>query len=65
MGITLICPNLNCGRTIVVQETARGQVVRCAHCSQLFLVPIKNTPDVPAPAPEAAEASGKGSRGGR
>jgi hypothetical protein len=39
MGVTLICPNLSCGRTIIVPEQARGKVVRCAHCNQPFMVP--------------------------
>ena len=40
MPITMICPNLNCRQTVVAPETARGKVVRCAHCKQLFMVPI-------------------------
>jgi LSD1 subclass zinc finger protein len=35
----MICPNLQCGRTVVAAEGARGKVVRCAHCQTLFLVP--------------------------
>jgi hypothetical protein len=35
----MICPNLKCGRTVVSAESARGKVVRCAHCQTLFLVP--------------------------
>jgi hypothetical protein len=39
MPVTMICPNLKCGRTVVAAESARGKVVRCAHCQILFLVP--------------------------
>jgi len=39
MAVTMICPNLKCGRTVVAAESARGKVVRCAHCQILFLVP--------------------------
>jgi hypothetical protein len=35
----MICPNLKCGRTVVAPDTARGKVVRCAHCQHLFMVP--------------------------
>jgi DNA-directed RNA polymerase subunit RPC12/RpoP len=36
----MICPNLKCGRTVAAPDMARGKVVRCAHCHQLFLVPV-------------------------
>ncbi len=39
MPITLICPNLRCGQTVVAPDGARGKVVRCAHCQTLFMVP--------------------------
>jgi hypothetical protein len=39
MFVTMICPNLNCRHTVVAPESARGKVVRCAHCKQLFMVP--------------------------
>ncbi|HQL55764.1 MAG: hypothetical protein KA383_10145 [Phycisphaerae bacterium] len=39
MPVTMICPNLKCGRTVVAADSARGKVVRCAHCQALFLVP--------------------------
>ncbi len=39
MPVTMICPNLKCGRTVVAPDNARGKVVRCAHCQQLFMVP--------------------------
>lgn len=39
----MICPNLRCGRTVTANDAARGKVVRCAHCQQLFLVPIASS----------------------
>jgi len=39
MPVTMICPNLSCRRTVVAPESARGKLVRCAHCDQLFRVP--------------------------
>lgn len=41
MSVTILCPNLNCGRTVVATESMRGKVVRCAHCNQPFVVPIQ------------------------
>jgi hypothetical protein len=35
----MICPNLQCGQTVVAPDDARGKVVRCAHCHTLFMVP--------------------------
>jgi hypothetical protein len=55
MPVTMICPNLSCGRTVVAADGARGKVVRCAHCHQLFLVPARET----RPEPSAAESSEK------
>lgn len=40
MPVTVICPNLNCRATVVAQDSARGRVVRCAHCRQPFRVPL-------------------------
>jgi hypothetical protein len=40
MPVTMICPNLSCRKTVVVPESARGKLVRCAHCNQLFRVPM-------------------------
>jgi hypothetical protein len=37
--VTMICPNLSCQRTVCAPETARGHVVRCAHCQTPFRVP--------------------------
>ncbi|MBN2446423.1 MAG: hypothetical protein JXO22_06855 [Phycisphaerae bacterium] len=59
MGVTLICPNLGCGRIIVVPDSARGQIVRCAHCNQPFLVP--NGAGVPEPASTPPDEDGNGS----
>ena len=41
MPVTMICPNLECRQTVVAPDSARGKVVRCAHCQQTFLVPDK------------------------
>ena len=54
-SVTMICPNLKCRRTVVAPESARGKVVRCAHCQQLFLVPKKAA----APAPPGQEQAAK------
>jgi hypothetical protein len=67
MPVTMICPNLKCGRTVVAAESARGKVVRCAHCQILFLVPrdARNTgegkPPEPPPQP-VEEAKRRGRR---
>ena len=39
MPVTMICPNLKCGRTVLASDGARGKVVRCGHCMTLFMVP--------------------------
>ena len=39
MPITLICPHLSCGETVVAPDSARGKVLRCAHCKKTFMVP--------------------------
>lgn len=54
--IALICPNLSCGRTIIVPDNSRGRVVRCAHCNQPFLVPPR--PGSPARASVSEGGSG-------
>lgn len=66
MAVTMICPNLKCGRTVVAAEAARGKVVRCAHCQILFLVPrdVRSTgegaPAEPPPAqPEDTKRRGR------
>ncbi len=45
--VTMICPNLNCGQTVIAPPSARGKVVRCAYCSSPFRVP-----DVAPPTPD-------------
>gem|GEM_PF-2052476 len=39
--VTMICPNLKCRRTLVAPESMRGKIVRCAHCRQPFMVPLR------------------------
>ncbi|TWT44239.1 hypothetical protein RAS1_06490 [Phycisphaerae bacterium RAS1] len=51
MPVTMICPNLKCGRTIITPDNSRGKVMRCAHCDQPFVVP---GPPQPPPEPAAA-----------
>lgn len=52
MSITMICPNLKCGRTVIAPDTSRSKVVRCAHCQQLFMVPADRPKDrQPGPPP--------------
>lgn len=41
MPVTLICPNLTCGQTVVAPDALRGKVVRCAHCGKHFVVPVR------------------------
>jgi hypothetical protein len=63
--VTMLCPNLKCGRTVVAAESARGKVVRCAHCQTLFLVPTDGraiNENKPAPAEEEAAPKKKGRR---
>lgn len=50
--ITLICPNLSCGKMIAAPISARGKSVRCAHCNTPFRVPaapvtVLDDPDAP------------------
>jgi hypothetical protein len=61
----MICPNLKCGRTVVAAESARGKVVRCAHCQTLFLVPAEGRVVIenkPASAEEEAPPKRRGRR---
>lgn len=37
--VTMICPNLGCGRTVSAPTSARGKSVRCPHCNAAFRVP--------------------------
>ncbi len=50
--ITMICPNLKCRQTVVTPPSARGKVVRCPHCRQLFMVPERVSNPVAAPEAE-------------
>ncbi|MBL8877595.1 MAG: hypothetical protein JNG88_00620 [Phycisphaerales bacterium] len=52
MAVTMICPNLGCRKTIVAPDGARGRLMRCAHCSQVFMVPIRDGSSEPATADE-------------
>ena len=54
MPVTMICPNLNCGRTVIASDGARGKVVRCAHCQQLFLVPARENKREPGRGDDAS-----------
>lgn len=48
MAVTLICPNLQCGKTMVADDAQRGKVMRCVHCQKPLLVPIRQEPQAPA-----------------
>jgi len=54
----MICPNLKCGHTVVAPDSARGKVVRCAYCQQLFLVPTHH-PNEPQPTAQSAPEADK------
>jgi hypothetical protein len=58
MPVTMICPNLKCGRTVVAAESARGKIVRCVHCETLFMVP----PAAPQPGAPPEEPAGGGTK---
>lgn len=55
-AVTMICPNLKCGRTIVTNDGHRGKVVRCPCCRQLFMVPAPETRPVRRPATDSEPA---------
>ena len=58
----MICPNLKCGRTIVAEDSMRGKILRCAHCQQLFMVPVAEAvrrTDEPQPEKEPEKQSGR------
>ena len=42
MPITFVCPNLKCKTMLQVDETQRGQKVRCKNCGQVIAVPLKS-----------------------
>lgn len=63
MPVTMICPNLSCRKTIVAPDGARGRLMRCAHCSQVFMVPIRESaPDIEAPKDDANNKDKSGSK---
>lgn len=62
MPVTLICPNLACGQTVVVPDSARGKIVRCAHCQQPFMVPVRNEGAMPASTNSAGKKTKKKQR---
>ncbi len=39
--ITMICPNLTCGRTLTAPASARGKIMKCPYCDAPFKVPVK------------------------
>lgn len=66
MPITMICPNLKCGKTVIAPDHTRGKVVRCAYCHQTFMVPretraARTEPTDENPAKDTAERKGKSS----
>ncbi len=60
MPVTMICPNLKCGRTVIASDASRGKAVRCAHCQSVFMVPPKA--NKPATVPTEAETGKKGKK---
>ena len=61
MAVTMICPNLRCGRTVVAADSARGKVVRCGHCQTLFMVP-RDARSTPAPKGPETPPSDQGAK---
>ena len=59
MPVTMICPNLKCRRTVVAPDSARGKIVRCAHCQQPFIVPDKTVREGVVPPEEAESKNGR------
>ncbi len=62
MPVTLICPNLTCGQTVVAPDALRGKVVRCAHCGKHFVVPIRSGDSAPKDDPGNKKRSHGGSK---
>lgn len=56
MPITMICPHLSCGQTVVAPDSARGKVLRCAHCKRTFMVPDRGPPQ---PSPVSEDSTGE------
>ncbi|HMQ15409.1 MAG TPA: hypothetical protein PKC49_05485 [Phycisphaerae bacterium] len=42
-SVTMICPNLNCGRTVTTPSSNRGRTARCPYCNALFRVPQESS----------------------
>ena len=59
MAVTIICPNLQCGKTMVAEEHQRGRVVRCVHCQKALMVPAPREEAYSLP-PAPSEKSKKG-----
>ena len=57
MAVTMICPNLECRQTVIAPDSARGKIVRCAHCHQTFIVPAKAGQSAPTEKDEAKRKS--------
>lgn len=63
MAVTLICPNLQCSKTMVTDDALRGKVVRCVHCQRPLIVPQRqDQAQTPQPQPVAAGADKKKTR---
>jgi len=55
MPVTMICPNLKCGRTLVAADSLRGKVVACPYCDHSFVVPKPSA----VPQAQADSAAGR------
>jgi DNA-directed RNA polymerase subunit RPC12/RpoP len=49
-SVTMICPSLECSRTVVVAAHLRGKNVRCPHCGTIFRVPAGSSGSAAGPA---------------
>jgi ribosomal protein S27E len=54
--IRIRCPNLLCGRVLVIPGHARGKRVKCRACATVMSVPDKKK-DVPAASKQGGENS--------
>lgn len=62
MPVTMICPNLTCRKTIVAPDGARGRLMRCAHCSQVFMVPTRESVAPQDSSPDDANSGNPGNK---
>lgn len=62
MPVTMICPNLTCRKTIVAPDGARGRLMRCAHCSQVFMVPVRESSAAQESTSADSNSSGSGDK---